>query len=323
LLLLTHALFCYAAIYLLLPDFLFKKKYGLFAAGILLLCALTIPIGYFLYQFIYPFIDNWFDLHVTRKNLVWISIDATLINALKCTLIAAAITYLKYWWFKQKEKEQLEKEKINVELQLLKAQIHPAFLFSTLNNIIAHAQVSSPQAPQMLIKLSDLLSYLLYECDAPKVKLEKEIGMLKEYIALEKIRQGEKFEMTVQIKGEAGEQMISPLLLLPFIDNSFSFCSNESVEQAWMNLEIVVEENGLSMKLINGIPAGITTNPVNDEPSLVNVQKRLQLLYPDRYELKINMEQELLMVHLKLKLEEATVENETTLKTKKTALSIA
>jgi LytS/YehU family sensor histidine kinase len=164
---------------------------------------------------------------------------------------------------------------------------------------------------------------LLYECDAPKVKLEKEIGMLKEYIALEKIRQGEKLEMTVQIKGEAGEQMISPLLLLPFIDNSFSFCSSESVEQAWMNLEIVVEENNLSMKLINGIPAGITTNPVNGEPSLVNVQKRLQLLYPDRYELKINTEQELLMVHLKLKLEEASGENETTVKTKKTALSLA
>jgi LytS/YehU family sensor histidine kinase len=172
--------------------------------------------------------------------------------------------------------------------------------------------MASPKAPEMLIKLSDLLSYMLYECDAPKVKLEKEIGMLKEYMTLEKIRQGERLEMTFQIKGNCNGQLISPLLLLPFIDNSFSYSNNELVEQAWVNLDITIEDKSLSMKLINGMPPGIPSDTGKDEPSLANVQKRLQLLYPGRYDLKINAEQELLMVHLNLKLEEATQENQIT-----------
>jgi LytS/YehU family sensor histidine kinase len=183
--------------------------------------------------------------------------------------------------------------------------------------------VSSPKAPEMLIILSDLLSYMLYECDAPKVKLEKEIGMIKEYMALEKIRQGERLEMTFQIKGNLNGQFISPLLLLPFIDNSFSYCNNELVEQAWVNLDITIDDNSLSMKLINGLPAGIARETNDDEPGLFNVKKRLQLLYPGRHELKINADQELLMVHLNLKLEEGAQKDQATFETTSPALSYA
>ena len=325
LLLLTHLFFCYAAIYILLPNYLSKKKYWRLITGVLLLCTLMIPVGYFLYSLVYPFVDDLFTLHLTEQNktIVYASIDAGLVNAIRVTLVAAAITLLKRWWLKQKEKESLEKEKINAELQLLKAQVHPAFLFSTLNNIISHARMASPKAPEMLIKLSDLLSYMLYECDAPKVKLEKEIGMIKEYMALEKIRQGERLEMTFQIKGNCNGQLISPLLLLPFIDNSFSYSNNELVEQAWVNLDITIEDKSLSMKLINGMPPGLTNDKGKDEQSLANVQKRLQLLYPGRHDLKINAEQELLMVHLNLKLEEAAQEDQITAETTKTVLSHA
>jgi LytS/YehU family sensor histidine kinase len=220
------------------------------------------------------------------------------------TLIAVAIALLKLWWVKQKEKEQLERERINAEVQLLKAQIHPAFLFSTLNNITAEAKVASPKAPEMLIKLSDLLSYMLYECDVPKVKLESEITMLREYFALEKIRQGERLELTFQVNGNLDGQLISPLLLLPFIDNSFSYCNHDLAELVWINLDITVEDNNLSMKIINGIPAGIDADASNNGESMINIQKRLNLLYPGRHELKIKAEQELLMIHLNLKLQE-------------------
>ena len=305
-LLITHVCFCYSIIYILVPGYLLKKKYGFFIAGVLLACTLIIPVGYFLYTLIYPFIDELFHLPSTgaNKSVLWASIDAGLINALKVTLVAAAITLLKGWWSKQKEKEKLEKEKISAELQLLKAQIHPAFLFSTLTNIIEHARAASPMAPEMLIKLSDLLSYMLYECDAPKVRLEKEISMLKEYISLEKIRQGEKLEMTFQISGNLNGQMISPLMLLPFIDNSLSYCNKENTEQAWVNLDITIDDNNLSMKLINGMPAGIADDSASNEVLLANVKKRLQLLYPGRYELRINTEQEMLMVYLNLNLKE-------------------
>lgn len=309
LLLLTHLFYCYVVVYFLIPRFLLRKKYLSMLAGLFVASVLIVPMGYFLYNFLYPLIDNWFHLKKPLKDIVWRSVDASLINAIKVTLVASAIILLKRWWLKQREKETLEKEKINAELQLLKAQIHPEFLFSTLNNIIAHAQTASPKAPEMLIKLSDLLSYMLYECDATKVKLEKEISMIKEYMTLEKIRQGDRLELTFQINGNVNGQMISPLLLLPFIDHSFSYCNNEAVELAWVNLDITVEGNNLSMKIINGIPAGIAADVKTGDNSLVNVQKRLELLYPGRHELKINAEQELLMLQLNLKLQEATVIN--------------
>ncbi len=315
LLILPHILFCYANIYILLPSFQLKKNYWILIPGILLTCALVVPVGYFLYSIVYPSIDNLFNLRLAKpdKFLGWRSIDASLINAIKVTLIAVAIALLKRWWLKQKEKEQLEREKINAEFELLKAQIHPSFLFSTLNNITSEARLSSPKAPEMLIKLSDLLSYMLYECDAPKVKLEKEVAMLREYISLEKIRQGERLEMTFQINGNLNGQMISPLLLLPFIDNSFSYCSKEKMEHAWVNLDITIENNNLSMKLINGMPAEMQVDTTHDEESLSNVKKRLQLLYPGRHDLKINVEQELLMVYLNLNLEETSLEEPTTI----------
>jgi LytS/YehU family sensor histidine kinase len=161
----------------------------------------------------------------------------------------------------------------------------------------------------MLIKLSDLLSYMLYECDSPKVNLSKEIMMLKEYISLEEIRQGEKLEMTLQIKGNINGQMISPLLLLPFIDNSFSYTNDKMVEQAWVNLEIIIEENNLSMKLINGMPVYVGEDVQQNEQQLANVQKRLELLYPGKYELKINAKQEMLVVQLNLNLQEEATDN--------------
>ena len=312
LLLLTHLLYCYIVVYFLIPRFLLRRKYIPMLAGLLAASVLIVSIGYFLYNFLYPLIDHLFRLNEPLKNIIWKSVDAGLINAIKVTLAASAIILLKRWWLKQKEKEKLEKEKINAELQLLKAQIHPAFLFSTLDNIISEAQVASSKAPEMLIKLSDLLSYMLYECDVPKVKLEKEIAMIREYMALEKIRQGRRLEMTVQINGNLNGQLISPLLLLPFVDKSISYSQNSSVGQAWINLDITIENNHLSLKLINGISADLTVDTAIDDESFLNVKKRLQLLYPGRYDLKVTADQELFMIHLNLKLEDATYEDQMT-----------
>lgn len=325
LLLFTHLFFCYIILHYFLPNFLLKKKYLGLLTSVLVLCTVSIPLGYFLYSLVYSFVDRLFHLDVTgiNQHILWTSISAGLIGSIKVTLVVVAITLLKRWWRKQKEKEKLEKEKINTELQLLKAQIHPAFLFSTLTNIIAHARVASPSAPEMLIKLSDLLSYMLYECDEPEVGLVKEISMVKDYMGLEKTRQGERLEMTIQVNGKVNGQMISPLILLPFIDNSLSYCNNERLEQAWINLVITVDGDNLSMKLINGMPPGIAGDTRKDEQPLANVKKRLQLLYPGRHELKINAEQELLMVHLNLKLGEAIQEDQTTVETTKTVLSDA
>ena len=190
LLLLIQAIACYTFIWFLLPRYLVKAKWLKLTTGILLLCVVIVIGGYFVHGWLFPFVDAIFKNPPAKTSLsvLWSSISTGLLNAPKVIGAAAAIKLMKYWWLKQKEKERLEREKINSELQLLKAQIHPGMLFNTLNNIYSLARSASPKAPDMLMKLSDLLSYMLYECDKPKVPLDKELTMMKEYMALEKIR---------------------------------------------------------------------------------------------------------------------------------------
>ena len=309
LLLLIHATASYAFNYFLLPRYLVKAKWLKLTAGILLLCILIFAAGNFMYQTVFPFINSRFSHPTADKDtsLRWSSISIGLLNAPKVVAAAAAIKLMKYWWLKKKEKEQVEKEKINSELQLLKAQIQPVFLFTALNNIYAYSLAGSPRAPEMLLKLSDLLSYMLYECDKPLVPVEKEIEMMKEYMALEKIRQNENPEMEVSVKGELSGKKIAPFLLLPFIENSFTHI-RKMTEQPWINMEIKIEKDIFFMKLVNGMVPEASGLPELQNAGLSDVKKRLTLLYPERHELKTGIEQEMLVVLLKIQLDGLTPE---------------
>ena len=212
------------------------------------------------------------------------------------TLVGLAVTIklLKQWWLKQKETEQLSKEKVTAELQLLKAQIHPHFLFNSLNNIYSFALESSPKAPEMIQKLSGLLHYMLYDCKQPLVPLEKELKMIQDYISLEKIRYGERLdlEVTVNVISPAGEpatNLIAPLLLIPFVENSFKHGTSKMAEHPKVSLIITVKDSILFFKLINRKPITITESRLNTNSGLglKNVQKRLALIYPGQYELQI------------------------------------
>jgi hypothetical protein len=298
-----HIAACYTVTGFLLPRWLVKAKYFKFLLGVILLGIVMAPVSHFIYDKIFPSGENDFIPFLeTRNNTWWASIAAGPLNAIKIIAAAVTIKLLKRWWIKQKESQQLEREKINAELQLLKAQIHPGFLFNTLNNIYVYALAGSPRASEMLLKLSDLLSYMLYECDQPLVPLEKEIEMMKEYMALEKIRMADNLEMEIQVKGDTQNKFIAPFLLLPFIENSFKQC-NAMTEKCWISLEIKVEENFYLVKLINGIPPEISSQPDFYGNGLVNVQKRLILLYPNRHELKMNAEEEVFLVNLKIEMD--------------------
>jgi LytS/YehU family sensor histidine kinase len=129
---------------------------------------------------------------------------------------ALTIKLLKNLYLRQKETEQLALEKFKAELQILKAQVHPHFLFNTLNNVYSLILNGSSAAPETVKTLSGLLRYFVYECDQPLVPLEKELKMIRDYISLEKIRYGDNLNMSVQVRGNAVHKMISPLLLIPF-----------------------------------------------------------------------------------------------------------
>ena len=299
LLILIHLTACYFFIYILITQYLITKKYLQLIGGIILSAVFLLAAGYFIHSFVFPIIDPVYRSKISSNNsLWWTNINSGLLSAPKVIAAAAVIKLIKRWYLKQKEKERIEKEKLITDLQLMKAQIRPGFLFNSLDQIYDAAQKNSPQAPELLLKLADLLSYLLYECEEPKVPLEKELTMMKEYMALEKARHGNRLELETVLKGDARGKKITPLLLLPFIENSFKHCGYQD-EQPWINLDISIENEILSMKLINGVDPAKTKVATQE---IMNVEKRLQLLYPGKHELKKYVENEIYVVLLKINL---------------------
>jgi hypothetical protein len=285
----------------MLPSYLLKEKYLQFS---ILLLGWAIA-GYFLnYIFrvnvLFPF-ENLLNIKNAGKN-PWASTAYLSLNVMAgfcCT-----IALFKYWIKKQKEWMQAEKEKVTAELQLLKAQVHPHFLFNTLNNIYSVSLATSPKTSQLILKLSSLLSYMLYECKTENVLLEKEIKVMRDYIDLEKERYANKLEISLNIEGDIKNKYIAPLLLLPFLENAFKHGTSEQLEKPWISMNLTVNQNTLRCKIANSKneDLAISENGIG----IMNVKKRLALLYPGLYELEINNEGDFFVVSLILQLKSTT-----------------
>src|SRR6187401_1891531 len=210
------------------------------------------------------------------------------------------IKFFKLWTIKQQDWMRAQQEKITAELQLLKAQVHPHFLFNTLNNIYSFSLENSPKTPGLILKLSSLLSYMLYDCKAEEVLLEKEVEIMKNYIDLEKERYGNKIEISWNIEGDIKDKYIAPLLMLPFLENAFKHGTSEQLEKPWLSVDISVRQNILKCKIANSknefVPLSQNGIGVN------NVKKRLGFLYPDKHELKMSDEGNFFVVSLLINL---------------------
>jgi len=198
----------------------------------------------------------------------------------------------------------LAKENTNAELQLLKAQVHPHFLFNTLNNIYSFALNESPQAGTLVQKLSDMLNYMIHECKEPLVPLEKEIKLIRDYMGLEKVRYGNRLDMQVEINGEYKNKMIAPLLMIPFVENCFKHGASAMRGQQWIKLDITINEDQLDFKLSNSKPQVLNATNNKKGIGLANVQKRLQLLYPGKHFLKTEISNDSYNIHLQVSLQQ-------------------
>jgi len=296
LLLLSYIALTYVVIYYVMPRCIVKNKKLISSIGILaLLFTLFLVLNYW-----FTYLTSLDTVNVKVRQgipdampalnvLIKRSISPVIFNILTLVGIAITIKFLKRWWLKQKETEQVASEKASAELQLLKAQIHPHFLFNSLNNIYSFALEGSAKAPEMIQKLSGLLHYMLRECVQPLVPLEKELNMIQDYIALEKIRYGQRLRIQTQIQPDNDHQMIAPLLLIPFVENSFKHGTSKMLSRPEISLNIIVLEHILHFKLTNSRPAQFDDkfHAGNRGLGLKNVMKRLSLLYPGRHELQI------------------------------------
>ncbi|HET6765821.1 MAG TPA: histidine kinase [Chitinophagaceae bacterium] len=287
---LVHAALVYGILYFILPRYLSKNKNLIITTGLMLLFVCFIAfINYF--NFVLSFYvstrKGYFATMPTMEFIVPVWIRHILINYPTVVGFALAIKLLKNWYVKQEETVQLTREKINAELQLLKAQVHPHFLFNTLNNIYSFILNGSSRAPEMIKKLSALLNYILHECDRPLVPLSKELSLIQDYMELERIRYGDKLSMNLHIQGTAAGKMISPLLLIPFVENSFKHGTSRMLTHPWVKLDVLIDTHSLEFRISNNKPEQKKEAIPKKGIGLNNVKKRLQLLYPGTHSLSI------------------------------------
>ena len=289
----VRILYCYPLMYWVVPKFLLNGKYTQFAIIIIL----WFIAGYFLnYLFrAYVFIPLRDALHYESVNRNPWNTPSFLVLTTTAGMTSMMVLF-RYWFRKQQEWMQAEKEKVTAELQLLKAQVHPHFLFNTLNNIYSFSLENSPKTPGLILKLSSLLSYMLYDCKVEEVLLEKEIEVMKNYLDLETERYGNKIEISLNIEGDIKNKCIAPLLLLPFLENAFKHGTSEQLEKPWLSMDVAVKQNTMRCKIVNSKNDSV---PVNKNGiGIQNVKKRLDFLYPGKHELKMTDEGNFFVVSL-------------------------
>ena len=290
----------YLNLYLLIPTLLRRTKYGWYLLTLLALIGSSTPLNQWIVDELgrllfsgYYFISEFDFLEVSQFTLVYV-------------LLSSLLKWSKAWFqLNEQEKalQQMEKEKLDLELQALKAQINPHFLFNSINNIYALALDQDQRTAALIMGLSNCLRYMLYECGADKVPLEKELNYLSEYIELQKMRLSRPECVQLELNGSLQHQQIAPLLFIPILENGFKHGLKELDESSFFHIKIEVEAEQVRFHAINSKELGIEEKKGNQSGlGLQNLRQRLTLLYPNQHQLKIidgEMQFELL---LKLKL---------------------
>jgi sensor histidine kinase YesM len=290
----------YLSIYKLIPDYLITKRYvlfGLYSLYTLVISAYLIVISV-LFGLIYLSNFEYINMAPISKSLLLVAIAVYLV-----VIIVSAFKLLKLNLNHVETAKKLETKILETQLKLkeqelnyLKMQIHPHFMFNTLNTMYGFALKKADETPEMILKLSNLLDYLLYQVDKPFVLLSDEINHINDYIELEKMRFNDTLAISFKTKNILKDSKIAPMLLLPFIENSFK---HGTQKKGVLQIDIMLhsENNHIIFKIEN------TSKPQESSSKgigLENIKKRLDILYKDRYKLDIDNSNSLFKINLKL-----------------------
>ncbi len=193
------------------------------------------------------------------------------------------------WFTHQREKADLRAQTLRSELKYLKSQVNPHFLFNTLNSLYALTLKKSDLAPEIVLRLSEMMRYMLYECNEREVQLDKEINYIKNYLELEKLRHGDKFEISFESSGDSNGLKIAPLMFMPFIENSFKHGLNSQIQSGYVNINMNIAEEQVQLVVDNSNPPVMPAMKKRKSGGvgLVNIKRRLQLIYPNQHNLDI------------------------------------
>ncbi len=297
----SQMLMVYTVIYLLIPRFLLTGKYMKFSLSLLGI----LIISMLLYRSIQMFVNG--PIFYPEKEGDWIFFSPLyliygLFPLFIVTGFAATIKLTKRAFYNIRQTQQLSKEKLEAELKLLKSQIHPHFLFNTLNNLYALALDNSEKSADGILRLSDLIHYMLYDCNASLVSLDKEVQLIEDYISLETLRYSDRLQVDFNITGESRKKLVPPMIILPFVENAFKHGTSKHLQKALIVIDLVVENERMKLQVTNSKP----TVKVNEDGSytegigLKNVKRRLDLLYGSSYILYIDDQETTFTIKLEI-----------------------
>lgn len=299
------ALAVYFNLYYLIPKYLERRKSGEYMLFLLLTITgasfMIIP-GYYLSAFLSG--QTMQQAFGANGDCFYQYIGNTLPSTLAATTLAMSIKLGKNWLQTQRKQQLLEKEKLETELNFLKHQFNPHFLFNTINSIFFLIHKNPDMASASLAKFSELLRYQLYECNDKQILLSKEISYMENSIELEKLRQNDNVEVTLKMDLEDSSQWgIAPFILMTFVENAFKHVSKHADKPNWIRIFLNQEQEQLDFSVSNS-----TSDIVNNDIvhyggiGLKNVQRRLDLIYPGQYSLDIQHSNNSFDVRLQLHL---------------------
>jgi len=289
----------YVNIYVLFPRFVLKKSYGKYLLSFLLvLCIFYIVRTELIYWLINE--NVWPESDSPQKAYSFNHILVVFLYGIYDVALVTTIKLTADWVFEKRRSERLLEVQLRTELDFLKSQIQPHFFFNTLNNLYALSIEKSDKAPEMILKLSEIMEYVLYDAKEPKISLLKEINYIHNYLELEELRFGNSVKYNLDIVGNIDDVFVPPLLFLPFIENCFKHGTKENNSmRVEINFEKIKEQLIFSVKN-NFNKQGEVKAKGKHGIGILNVKRRLKLLYNENYKLKTDIFEEEFNVNLKI-----------------------
>ncbi len=269
----------------------------------------------YLAEFSLPFIIvtviriNWLryliDGYTYREGYFYSTLHTvqTVATTLFIVIFVGMLRFAKDWFEFEARKKEIENEKLTAELNFLKEQINPHFLFNTLNNLYYLAFTQSPNTTEVIAKLSQMMRYMIYDSNFPQVPLSKEIEYMQNYISLERLRLNNSIPIQVKIEGDPSAVRVAPLIFITFLENAFKHGVSNNDPKAWVKVSIRLNGGECIYRVENGkILNGHKTLEEKSGIGLLNVRRRLDLSYPGKYKLDVSDQSDRYEVQLNLTL---------------------
>lgn len=298
----------YFLTHVLVPRYLLEGRYALFAlyAVYTLVVSVCLELVVLVVSFIYLA-----GYRISEMNPATLDVFGLVVGLYVVVFLAMSADLAARWQRLRGAHVEAQQARLEAELRLreaelsrLKTQMHPHFLFNTLNNLYGLTLEGSRAAPDVVLHISDMLDYILYRCDRPFVPLPGEVEHLRTYLQLERLRYDDRVEITLNVEDPLSEACVAPLLLVPFVENSFKHGASRTAEASWVRVELSTADDYLRFTVENSKPSESRSPEYGGERGigLDNVRRRLSLLYPREHDLEIRDEPDRYSICLRLPL---------------------